>query len=117
MSLKSELNLLMQYAMELHLKNDLCVFIDMSGHVDWLEIKVAPNRNEYIDQLGSWRIRFRNYDKKYISSASAKKQVRDIIAELNFIVNNKEAVIAQAEQLKMESELKKLAELKKKYGA
>ena len=101
------------YLYDLHISGEACVFSDLSGHVDWLEIMVASSKKAYKDMLFSKTI--------YISTEwkpeeSDKKTVGEIIAQIDEVVKNKVAKLAEIQKKREADEKAQYEKLKAKYG-
>lgn len=42
---------IIQLAMAINYQTDYCVFVDFSGHVNWLDIKIAESKENYNKQV------------------------------------------------------------------
>ena len=113
---QAELVRLVSYALELELTKKVCVFIDMSGHVSWLQVTIAKSKKEYEKKLGHWMISYDTYyDDKNIPVSALKKSVDKIILEMKETIEDLDSAI-KAEADKREAEERaKLEELKARY--
>jgi len=113
---QEELTRLCNYAIGLHLSGKVCVFIDMSGHVEWLAITIRKSIKEYDKVLGNWTVSFgKYYDGKNRPPSVIKKHVTNIIKEMQSVVDNYEEALAKEQERTKQLELEKLEELKAKY--
>ena len=100
------------YLYDLHQSGKVCVFADLSGHVDWLEIRVVDSKRDYDRRL---------YDKTiYIASEYAPEQtdkelVTSIIADIDEAVLNKEVRLKELQEALEVAEKTKYEELKAKF--
>jgi hypothetical protein len=113
---QAELIRLVSFALELELSKKVCVFIDMSGHVSWLQITIAKSKKEYKRKLGHWMISYDTYyDNKNIPVTALKKSVDKIILEMKAIVNDLDTALKLEADKREAEERAKLEELKAKY--
>jgi len=113
-SSEEELTRLCEYAIELELSGKVCVFISMSGHVNWLNIKIVESEDKYPNTFGSWTISYdTDYSGKKIPTSVIKKKVASIISEIKQVVYDLE--LEKAKLAEEQLELQKLEELKAKY--
>jgi len=113
---QEELTRLCNYAIGLQLSGKVCVFIDFSGHVEWVTVSLKKSIKEYDKILDSWTISFGNYyDGKSRPPSVVKKHVSDVIKEMQTVVDNYEAAVAKEQEETKQREIEKLAELKAKY--
>lgn len=105
----NELTKLLKYLNNLQKQNEVCVFYSLSGHVDWIEIKIVKSRD-------NWSIKLYNKTIWHISSNEGlAKQAKETIEEieevmLNLVGSNKKAT------LKLEKEeQEELRRLQEKY--
>ena len=102
------------YLYDLHISGEACVFSDFSGHVDWFQIRVVSSKKAYDDVL---------FDKTlYISTEwkpeeSDKKTVDEIIAQIDEVVKNKVAKLAEIHEKREAEEKAQYEKLKAKYEA
>ena len=100
------------YLYDLHLSGKVCVFIDLSGHVDWLEISVVSSKTDYHDVLFKKTL--------YVSTEwkpeeSDKEIVDEIIAQIDDVVKNKVAKLAEIQKKREANEKAQYEKLKAKY--
>ena len=90
------------YLYDLHMSGKVCVFSELSGHVDWLNISVANNKTGYHDVLFNETLRVST---EWKPEESDKEIVDDIIAQIDDVVKNKVAKLAEIRKEQLEAEL------------
>ena len=81
-------------------KTDTCVFIDYSGHIDRLKIRITESKENYNNEIASCDLKltpFRPYslNKEYLETFN-----KDIINELTNISNILSEIIAENKTMK-----------------
>lgn len=98
---------LQEYLIDLHNSEVCCVFIDFSGHVDWLRIEIAESKDLYMRKL---------YSKTVYTDSLKKKKVDEIINEIEIVLLEKDKRIREAKNEEERVEYEKYLELKAKFG-
>jgi len=114
-NMSKELARLFKYLMDLELSGKVCVFINMSGHVNWFECNICNNKTDYSDKFGRWTIGYKDYDGKNIPASKIKLRVDTIIKEIEEILQDLDNVRKEKEEAKRTEELAQLERLKVKY--
>lgn len=98
---------LQEYLIRLHKTGKVCVFTELSGHVDWVDICITPSHEDYETRL---------YASYLWLSALNKRVVDKIIKEIEQLLTELDAAKEQrlAEEEKQEREM--YLRLRKKYG-
>lgn len=98
---------LQEYLIRLHKTGKVCVFAELSGHVDTFDIHITPSHEDYRTWI---------YDGRPWLSLLSKQAVDRIIKEIEQLIANlettKEKLAVEKEQRERETYLK----LRKKYG-
>ena len=100
------------YLYDLNISGEACVFSDFSGHVDWLEISVANSKTGYHDVLFSKTL---YVSTKWEPEESDKEIVDEIIAQIDDVVKNKVAKLAEIQKKREANEKAQYEKLKAKY--
>ena len=99
---------LQKYLIELHQKGNVCVFADLSGHVDWVDVHITPSQEDYDVRL---------YQRTIYTDCLTKKVVDDTIKVINNVLDNLEAKKKEIAAEKEQQERETYEKLKAKYGA
>lgn len=112
-----ELTRLFEYLIRLELSEQVCVFIDVSGHIGQISFRIVKSKDEYTKKLYSSE--YLNYAKDYsgtrVPASTITKRVSTIISEVDTVVHNLREAIEKEEERIRQEELDKLEELRKKY--
>ena len=100
------------YLYDLHISDEVCVFSELSGHVDWLDITVVSNRRDYKDQLFKETVYVATY---YKPDQTDKEIVDGIIARIDEVVKSKVVRQVEAQKRREADERKQYEKLKAKY--
>lgn len=78
-----------EIGMRINLETDMCCFIDVSGHVDHFEIKIAKSKeNHFLDKFSSHKL---YYKRSYLSEEENLKEFledyEEAIKDLNLILS------------------------------
>ena len=106
---------LQQYLMKLHLSGKACVFVDFSGHVDWVRIEVRASKKMYEIALYDRTVYLPEKLGNYVYE-NWKDLVDKTIQEIEQAVSERERIIAKSNEEKEAAEKKELARLKEKYN-
>lgn len=106
---------LQRYLMELHLSGEACVFVDFSGHVDWVRIQVCSNKKEYDIHLYEQTIYLPEKNGNYVYE-NWKILADEIIEEIKQVVADREQKVAEHKEKLEADEREELARLTKKYN-
>ena len=99
-----EINKLVEYLNEVYKRGDVCVFYNLSGHVDWFDIRIARSKEEYSKVL---------YEIDCMKPENVNAD--EIIKEIKAVLKNLKAEKRKATTVERELERAELKRLKKKY--
>jgi len=99
-----EINKLVEYLNEVYKRGDVCVFYNLSGHVDWIDVRIAYSKKQYSKVL---------YEIDCMKIENVNADV--IIEEIKAVLKNLKAEKRKATIVERELERSVLKRLKKKY--
>jgi len=103
---------LVDYLHKIHKSGKICVFINYSGHVDWMTVSLALSKERYGSELGRFTISFHTG----IGVAGISDQVVDAFQKIKDILKRKDSLVRKAEKEEAAEEKAEFERLKKKYG-
>lgn len=104
-----EITRLVIYLNKVHKQGRVCVFYDLSGHVNWFSISLRDSKENYEKILYDTRITLN------VSKKELKEVVDEIIKDIYKILKNIPAAKRKATIEKQEEEKIELKRLKDKY--
>ena len=100
------------YLYDLHKSGEACVFSDMSGHVDWLRIRVVNSTEDYTAVLFDTTL---YVGTEYKPDRTDTEVVDDIITSIKEVLEDRKNILKQQQIALEEAERKKYEELKAKF--
>lgn len=100
------------YLYDLHMSGEVCVFSDLSGHVDWLQVRVTYSRQDYATVLFNETIYIVT---DYKPDQTDKEIVDEIIARIDKGVKDKATKLAEIQEKREADEKAQYEKLKAKY--
>jgi hypothetical protein len=98
---------LQEYLIRLHKTGKVCVFTELAGHVDWLDIHITPSHKDFTTRI---------YTAEPWLSNLSSKVVDGIINDIEKMLVNLEATKKQLAAEKEQQERETYLKLRKKYG-
>lgn len=98
---------LQEYLIMLHKTGKVCVFTELAGHVDWVDIHITPSHEDFATRL---------YEANPYLSYLSKREVDRIIREIEQLLVDLEATKQQLAIEKEQQERETYLKLRKKYG-
>ncbi len=98
---------LQEYLIRLHKTGKVCVFTELAGHVDWVDIHITPSHEDFATRL---------YTAEPRLSCLSGKVVDGIINDIEKMLVNLEATKEQLAIEKEQQERETYLKLRKKYG-
>lgn len=120
-SQNSHIRRLFKHLLELETKENVCVFFNMSGHVNSITITVADSEDHYGRELYGTEINYAaivskwNDGREYLSKRDWKEFVDDIILDIEDAIKDREAKVEKIKAETEKSERATLERLKAKY--
>lgn len=112
-----EVTRLQKYLLELHLSRKVCVFSELSGHVDCLNVSIRHSIERYNTTLFEQEIRLPS--EKFASLSSPKrnwtKYIDDVIENIEFAIMQRDRKLQEQDEAAKARERKYYEELKAKY--
>lgn len=119
-TIMKEVMRLQKYLLELHMSERACVFSNFSGHVDHIDIRICPDRNNYNIELYEIEVGIPAIAPKYehliyLRKRDWKKYIDEIIEDIEDALAYREEKIAEAAKEREALERARYEALKEKY--
>lgn len=106
-----------KYLLELQMSDRACVFADLSGHVDWLNVKVVESREDYQTALFERQITVPSSrdDMEYLKKRDWKEYINEFIEDIEYSLTQRDEKIRKRAEEIEQNERKRFEELKAKF--
>ena len=118
----TQIKRLTDYLVDLHMSGDVCVFWNLSGHVDQLELSIRNSQLQYGKTLYDTQFYIFNenaekpsYNEDYLKKKDWKKFVDEIIEDIKYAIEQRSEKLEKLEAERAENERKRYEELKAKF--
>ncbi len=101
-----------EYLNDLYERNDVCVFYELSGHVDWFEYKICESKKDYTHDLISGKIHLKD---NYYDGTSLKDIIEQVKEKIEYAIIRRKETVEQLKLKEIEREKEMLRKLKEKY--
>lgn len=114
-----EIARLFVYLFNLETKHEVCVFINLSGHVNWFDISITESEDKYNQILYSNRIRYQAqyhmYDDDILKTIDYKELVDDIISDIEEALEDRDNILYKLNKEREQRDREVYEKLKAKF--